>query len=106
MGKTVRQLLAEIDSEELTEWIAFERLEPFGSLMDDFRAGQICATVANYAGKVRKEDAAAAQPGDFMPTLRQTADRKSDTQRPVLLADPEAHARLIKATLFGLIEEN
>jgi hypothetical protein len=106
MGKTVRQLLAEIDSEELTEWIAFERLEPFGSLMDDFRAGQICATVANYAGKVRNEEAAAAQPGDFMPTLRQTADRKSDAQHPVLLADPEAHARLIKATLFGLIEEN
>lgn len=106
MGKTVRQLLAEIDSEELTEWIAFERLEPFGSHMDDFRAGQVCATVANYAGKVRNEDAAAAQPGDFMPSLRQSTDRKSDTQHPVLLADPAAQARLIKASLFGMLEEN
>lgn len=101
LGKTVRQLLAEIDSEELTEWIAFERIEPFGSPMDDFRAGQVCATVANYAGKVRNNEAAAAQPGDFMPMLRSPAERKPDAHGPVLLADPAAHAKLLRATLFG-----
>lgn len=97
----MRQLLAEIDSEELTEWIAFERIEPFGSPMEDFRAGQVCSTVANYAGKVRSDEAPPAQPGDFMPALRPPSERKPDSQGPVLLADPAAQSQLLRATLFG-----
>lgn len=97
----MRQLLAEIDSEELTEWIAFERIEPFGSQMADFRAAQICTTVANYAGKMRSDDAPLAQPGDFMPSLlRSPSERKADAQGPVLLADPAAQSKLLKMMLF------
>lgn len=44
---TVRELLARIDSRELTEWMAFYSLEPWGSQIDDDRAGVIAATVAN-----------------------------------------------------------
>ncbi len=101
MGKTVRQLLAEIDSAELTEWMAYAQLEPFGSKIDNFRSGMICATVANYAGKVRGDKAPAAMPDDFMPALDASPGRRS-SEEPILLDDPEAQARLLKAALFGV----
>lgn len=44
---TVRELLARIDSRELTEWMAFYELEPWGTGIDDHRAGEVAAVVAN-----------------------------------------------------------
>ena len=61
---TVRELLARIDSAELSEWIAYFQLEPFGPIRSDLSAGIIAATVANAnKGKAGK----AFQPVDFMP---------------------------------------
>lgn len=97
MGRTVRELLASIDSNELTEWMAFERIEPFGGLHDDFRAGAICAAVTNpYVPK----DKPSLGASDFMPTLKRfmvdAAPRLPDT--------PEAHAALLDAVLFGITD--
>lgn len=59
LGKTVRQLLAEIDSRELSEWLAFDRIEP---LPDPYwMTGMVCSTLANLWAKRRY------QPEDFMP---------------------------------------
>lgn len=62
----------------------------------DFRAGMICATLANYAGKVRSEGADAAVPADFMPSLYHL----KPAPEPILLATPEAQAELIRNTIF------
>jgi hypothetical protein len=43
----VRELLARIDSAELTEWMAYERLEPFGGRGDDLRIGSTVAAIYN-----------------------------------------------------------
>lgn len=60
----MRGLLAEIDSRELTEWMAYEQVEPFGPWRDDIRAGVIASTVANvYRGKTQKP----LSPTDFVP---------------------------------------
>ena len=47
MGCTVRELLARMGADELAEWAAYYRLEPFGEWRGDVRSAQICATIAN-----------------------------------------------------------
>lgn len=102
---TVRQLLASIDSVELTEWMAFERLEGFGSLVDDLRIGQVAATVAN----VNRDSKARPQPfrpSDFMPQLGAELDRhQAGMAPPVASADPKARSAMLAAMLFGRIRE-
>lgn len=44
---TVRELLARMNSRELAEWMAYYRLEPFGELRADVRAGMVASTIAN-----------------------------------------------------------
>lgn len=67
-GCSVRELLARVDSRELTEWMGFERIEPFGADMDSFRNAQLCATVMNARVGVRNMRIAQAR--DFMPRSR------------------------------------
>ncbi|CAK0237767.1 Uncharacterised protein [Burkholderia pseudomallei] len=83
---TVRQLLANLDSEELTEWVAFDRMEPMGEFRADLRAGIIAATVANYGGR---DIRVPRKPSDFMPLIEREAEK------PLLLDDPNAQAELI-----------
>ena len=89
-----RQLLACVDAADILEMMAFERLEPFGGLADDFRAGQVAATVANVQ---RGKDDEPYGPDFFMPALR----RGIPASAPVLLDDPDAQAALLDAVLFG-----
>lgn len=46
---TVAQLVRQMTSAELTEWIAFYRIEPFGCAIDDYRAGLYASMKANAA---------------------------------------------------------
>ena len=62
---TVKELLSRIDSAELAEWMAYERIDPFGNERGDLRAGIIASTVANCSVAVR----AKTKPGDFMPSF-------------------------------------
>ena len=64
---TVGQLLEEIDSRELSEWMAFERLEgPIGPWRGDFHAGIVSSTLANiYRDRKKKKKPFA--PSDFIP---------------------------------------
>jgi hypothetical protein len=43
----VEELLGEISSRELTEWFAFDQVEPIGGRRGDLQAGVVAATVAN-----------------------------------------------------------
>lgn len=60
----MRELLARTDSAELTEWMAFYKLEPFGYDIDNHRAGTIASTLVNLK---LKKDAQPMTPGDFFP---------------------------------------
>lgn len=67
MGRTVRELGETLGADELIEWMAFERLEPWGSEIDAYRIGLICSTVANaFRGKKGRR----FKPTDFMPKSR------------------------------------
>lgn len=50
---TRRELLARMDSEEITEWMAYYRLEPFGEYRADIRNAMLCQLIAqvNSTGK-------------------------------------------------------
>jgi hypothetical protein len=78
MGKSLGELHASMDSEEITLRLALAELEPFGSAVEDERAGVIAATVRNNRGMISppKESLWA---GDFFPRIRGPEKRK--TQR-------------------------
>lgn len=97
---SVRRLLAETDSRELGEWMAFESIEGLPDRRNDFGFGQVCATLANV---YRKEDAKPFGPDAFMPWLRPEAEpgESVDEDGALLLNDPEAQSRLLMRALFG-----
>lgn len=82
---TVRELLSRIDSQELSEWMAFYTLEPWGTEVEDLRAGIVASTIAN-ANRDPKKQRKPFKPQDFMPKW----DTQSDTQTP------EDHRRIIE----------
>ena len=72
------ELLNKIDSRELSEWMAFYQLEPFGEWRDDYRAGMISATLANInRGKDTKPYDVQR---DFMPFYPQDTPRNKATE--------------------------
>jgi len=91
--------------EEYNGWWEYSQIEPWGShyngLRDDFRAGQICATVANWAGKQLAEGADPTAADDFMPSLRNGDSEAKPKVSSLLLDDPEEQSALIKSALFG-----
>lgn len=93
-----------LTGQQLSEWEVYYHIEPWGEQRADFRAGQVCATVANYAGKRRMDDIAPAHPSDFMPSLDQEP-RPIKKSGPVLLADPAEHAKLMRQVLFKAKEQ-
>jgi hypothetical protein len=94
LGKTVRQLLAEISSSELTEWQAYAVLEPFGEQLADQRHGIALSALANlHRDPQRRRDP--YRPEDFIPWHPSHRQVKAESEG-TLLADPEAQSRLIK----------
>ena len=60
----VDAMLSEISSHTLSEWMAYDRLEPWGEERADLRAGIIAATIAN---SMRGKKGKPFKPADFMP---------------------------------------
>jgi len=73
---TVSEMLSRMSGQELTDWEAYYRLEPFGAERGDLQAGIVAATLVNsFQGKGAKP----VQPSDFL--LQFSPDpRKAKTQ--------------------------
>lgn len=69
LGKTVKQLLAEIDSRELSEWIAFDNVE----VTDGWHQTAIMAQIASQAA-----GATTAKLEDFLPVKPQRSKSGPD----------------------------
>lgn len=83
MGCTVSELLERCSSRELSEWAAFWRLEPWGDMRADLRAGIIASTVANVmSGKKGRT----TTPADFMPYQEKQEQTEEDMQSRLLSA--------------------
>lgn len=75
LGQPVRQLLAAIGSDELTEWMAFYQLDPFGDMRGDYRSGVVASTFANAH---RADGVKPFTPEDFMPFVDRREKMESD----------------------------
>lgn len=65
LGRTVKELLASVDSEEISEAIAFYYLEPWGEPVEDLRCGIITAAISN--GLTPKSNGDWQTADDFIP---------------------------------------
>lgn len=95
---SVRRAQTEIDSAEFTDWIAFYDLEPWGSGIEDLRAGTGIALLANINRDSKK------QPKPFAPLdfFGWASDGPApESNEPILLDDPAAQTALLVATIFG-----
>jgi hypothetical protein len=63
LGKTVKQLVTELDSMEITEWQAYDAITPIGPERGDVQAALIASTVINVN---RSEGARAATLTDLL----------------------------------------
>lgn len=89
------ELLSGISGEELNEWMAFERIEPFGALMQQQMFGMVCATIANVMGANK------SKPSDFMGALARELKPRADPVGADLT--DEQHQDLLDAELFGVV---
>lgn len=90
MGRTVRELLDDLDAAELHEWIAYYGLDPWTEDRADLRAGVVAAVIANTHTKKGR-----FKPSDFMP--------KYEPPRRLSGADLKAMAQRWNAVLGGLV---
>lgn len=84
-------------SAEFTAWLAYEQLEPFGPLSDDYRAGVMPAT---YYNMNRAKTSAPLGPGDFMPALGSALKGEPEERKPEIKLTPAQEAAYLDA-LFG-----
>lgn len=85
--------------------MAFETLEPFGSLPMMFGFGQVCSVLANLK-RDPKERPEPYRASDFMPALAEAMGRSAvEKAEPMLLEDPEEQSRLIKSAIFGVKDD-
>lgn len=76
---TVNELLERIDARELTEWMAYAGLEPFGEVRADLRSGIVASVIANV-NRDPKRRPRAFEPGDFMPKFEDEKPTKTARQ--------------------------
>lgn len=90
---TVAELLARVSSRELSEWMAYAQIEPFGEERADLRAGVVAATVANTARDPKKRPRP-FRADEFMPQFRRKRQPIEDQIRL---------ARMFAAAGYGMI---
>jgi hypothetical protein len=88
MGRTIGELMDSMSSQEFSIWLALFEEDQWGEAREDFRLGQVCATIANFAGKTLKEGSNGLKPADFMPNLR---------------TEPEAEVEPDPVAFFGAV---
>ena len=84
MGKTVSQLLKSLSSKELTEWMIYYELEPFGEDREDFRMGVVASTIANVN---RSKNSKVYKPQDFIPKFGDTQPNKQTWQEQLRIVE-------------------
>jgi hypothetical protein len=89
LGCTVKELLTRIDSHELTEWVAYDSIDPFGETRADIRQGYLTSAFYNANSK---KGAKQLTPKDFI--IGDTSKRRPSKQTPQEMASA-------LSTIFG-----
>jgi hypothetical protein len=73
---TVRELLARIDGRELSEWMAYFNMEPWGTEVEDWRAGMVASVIANVNRDPKKRNKP-YEAEDFIPKRAREIEQQS-----------------------------
>jgi len=78
-------LLEQLTSEQLSEWEAYDRLEPVGEIRGDVRNALLCMLVANLAQSVwgKKGRHRMFELQDFLPRWDESVGEKERTPQSV-----------------------
>jgi len=76
LGMSVRRAQQEIDSSEFAEWIAYDRLDPYGPERADLNA----AIIAREVALPNMKKGAKITPADFMPKYGRRPERQTVSQ--------------------------
>jgi len=61
-------LLDQITSSQLSEWEAYDKIDPVGDWKEDFRMAYMCSLITNIARAVHgKKGAKMSSPSEFLP---------------------------------------
>ena len=75
---TVAQLDREMSAKELTEWMIYYSIEPFGGAREDYRAALVSSTIANVKGvKVTPNDF--IKPWSYQEEMAARVDAECDS---------------------------
>jgi hypothetical protein len=70
-------MLASITSLQLSEWMAYDHIEPFGEWRADLRIAMLAAIIANVN---RNPDTKPFMPKDFMPKFEEDEEPVAQSQ--------------------------
>lgn len=91
---TVSELDARMSGNELDEWIAYSRMDPFGGERGDLQAGIIASVIAN-CNRGRRGRTMKAE--DFMPKFKAERRRQtSDEMMAILRAHASVHNKIME----------
>lgn len=88
---TVGELLSRMSSRELSEWMAFFSLEPWGCEVDDWRFGMLASVIAN-ANRDPKRQRKPFRPQDFIPQRERTASEEQTWEEQARILEMWARA--------------
>ncbi len=74
---TVRRMLREMDSRELTEWFAYDCIDRIGEQRGDERNAILCQMVAAFGGKPPKLEAFMLYPLEEKTKVKQTGKEQA-----------------------------
>lgn len=86
-------MLAEIDSDELTEWMLIYRQDPWGGFRSDLQSGIVASTMANT---MRGKGGRALSAKDFMPKFEQPKPQGMQEMLATMRAFAHAHNARMK----------
>ncbi len=73
LGRTVSELETSLGSSELTEWLAYYKLEPFGQERDNWHHGILASMYANVHKAAGKPS---SKPADFIYGAKDTTKER------------------------------
>lgn len=81
LGKTQKEILDHetgLDQQDILEWMAYQRIKPFGYDEERRRFGMVCSSISNSAGKVCSED---TEWSDYFMPSWEDSEKKSHTSK-------------------------
>jgi hypothetical protein len=78
---TVRELLSKLDSREISEWMAYYSIDPFGEVRADYRMAMSCCLLAN----INRGKGQPFKVSDFMPEFGPKKEQTVDEMKALLM---------------------